>query len=62
MKGQAISAFVILKEGHAASPALGEELKAHVVKKIGAIARPEVPKARRLVIRRRWPTPPWWRS
>jgi acetyl-CoA synthetase len=41
MKGQAISAFVILKEGHAPSPALGEELKAHVVKKIGAIARPE---------------------
>ena len=41
MKGQAISAFVILKEGHPPSPALGEELKAHVVKKIGAIARPE---------------------
>jgi acetyl-CoA synthetase len=41
LKGQAISAFVILKEGSAPSPALAEELKAHVAKKIGAIARPE---------------------
>ena len=41
MKGQAISAFVILKEGHAAAPALEAELKEHVVKKIGSIARPE---------------------
>ncbi|MSO55765.1 MAG: acetate--CoA ligase [Acidobacteria bacterium] len=41
LKGQAITAFVILKEGHAAAPALADELKAHVVKKIGAIARPE---------------------
>jgi acetyl-CoA synthetase len=41
LKGQAISAFVILKEGNAASPALMAELKDHVVKKIGSIARPE---------------------
>jgi acetyl-CoA synthetase len=41
LKGQAISAFVILKEGNAPSPELADELKEHVVKKIGAIARPE---------------------
>jgi acetyl-CoA synthetase len=41
LKGQAISAFVILKEGNIAAPALVAELKDHVVKKIGAIARPE---------------------
>jgi acetyl-CoA synthetase len=41
LKGQAISAFVILKEGNAPSPELAGELKEHVVKKIGAIARPE---------------------
>ena len=41
LKGQAISAFVILKEGNAASAALAAELKEHVVRKIGAIARPE---------------------
>ena len=41
LKGQAISAFVILKEGNAAGDALMAELKDHVVKKIGAIARPE---------------------
>ena len=41
LKGQAISAFVILKEGHSASPALVAELKEHVVKKIGSIARPD---------------------
>ena len=41
LKGQAISAFVILKEGNAADPALMSELKEHVVKKIGSIARPE---------------------
>ena len=41
LKGQAISAFVILKEGNAPSAALASELKDHVVKKIGAIARPE---------------------
>ena len=41
LKGQAISAFVILKEGNTAGPALVAELKEHVVKKIGSIARPE---------------------
>ena len=41
LKGQAISAFVILKEGNAQSAELVAELKEHVVKKIGAIARPE---------------------
>ena len=41
LKGQAISAFVILKEGSIAAPALADELKEHVVKKIGSIARPE---------------------
>ena len=42
IKGQALVAFVTLKEkGAAASPALVAELKEHVAKKIGAIARPE---------------------
>ena len=41
VKGQAISAFVILKEGKAQSSGLADELKEHVVKKIGAIAKPE---------------------
>ena len=41
IKGQAIAAFVTLKEGVQASPALVDELKEHVVKKIGAIARPD---------------------
>jgi acetyl-CoA synthetase len=60
MKGQAISAFVILKEGNPASAALVAELKEHVVKKIGSIARPEdilfvadVPKTRSGKIMRR---------
>ena len=43
IKGQAIVAFVILKETakHHESGNLVAELKEHVVKKIGAIARPE---------------------
>jgi acetyl-CoA synthetase len=41
LKGQAISAFVILKEGNSSSPDLAAELKDHVVRKIGSIARPE---------------------
>jgi acetyl-CoA synthetase len=41
IKGQAITAFVTLKEGQAGSESLVSELKSHVVKKIGAIARPE---------------------
>ena len=40
MKGQAISAFVTLKEG-SSGEMLIDELKDHVVKKIGAIARPD---------------------
>ena len=41
IKGQAISAFVTVKEGVKHSEALADELKQHVVKKIGAIARPD---------------------
>ena len=41
IKGQAVAAFVTLKEGNAPSDALVSELKDHVVKKIGAIARPD---------------------
>jgi len=41
IKGQAIAAFVTLKEGTPVTPALVDELKDHVVKKIGAIARPD---------------------
>jgi acetyl-CoA synthetase len=41
IKGQAVAAFVTVKEGIAATPAFAEELKEHVVKKIGAIARPD---------------------
>jgi acetyl-CoA synthetase len=41
LKGTAIAAFVTLKEGKLGNPALAAELKEHVVKKIGAIARPE---------------------
>lgn len=41
LKGTAIAAFVTLKAGVASSDAVMAELKDHVVKKIGAIARPE---------------------
>jgi acetyl-CoA synthetase len=41
IKGQAIAAFVTVKEGIAANPALVEALKEHVAKKIGAIAKPD---------------------
>jgi acetyl-CoA synthetase len=44
IKGQAIAAFVTLKEGtneRRGSPELIEDLKEHVVRKIGAIARPD---------------------
>jgi acetyl-CoA synthetase len=41
IKGQAIAAFVTLREGTHASASLTDELKEHVVKKIGAIARPD---------------------
>ncbi|OFX13718.1 MAG: acetate--CoA ligase [Armatimonadetes bacterium RBG_19FT_COMBO_69_19] len=41
IKGQAIAAFVTLKEGNAPGTEAVETLKQHVVKKIGALARPE---------------------
>jgi acetyl-CoA synthetase len=41
IKGQAVAAFVTVKEGVTATPALADELKEHVVRKIGAIARPD---------------------
>ncbi|HSL24039.1 MAG TPA: acetate--CoA ligase [Vicinamibacterales bacterium] len=41
IKGQAVAAFVTLKEGHKPSPELAEELCEHVTRKIGAIARPD---------------------
>jgi acetyl-CoA synthetase len=41
IKGQAVAAFVTLKEGIRPSPELAQELKDHVVRKIGALARPE---------------------
>ncbi|MBI2166185.1 MAG: acetate--CoA ligase [Chloroflexi bacterium] len=41
VKGEAIVAFVTLKNGVNQSPELINELKQHVVRKIGAIARPE---------------------
>ncbi|HTF56475.1 MAG TPA: acetate--CoA ligase [Planctomycetota bacterium] len=60
VKEQAIVAFVTVKEGIAATPALAAELKEHVSKKIGSIARPddilftaELPKTRSGKIMRR---------
>jgi len=41
LKGQALVCFVTLKEGQAASDELKEELRAHVAREIGAIARPD---------------------
>ena len=41
LKGQALAAFVTLKEGNAPSNALKDDLKDHVTRKIGAIARPD---------------------
>ena len=41
IKGQAIAAFVTLKDGTPGTPRLVDDLKEHVVKKIGAIARPD---------------------
>jgi acetyl-CoA synthetase len=41
IKGQAVAAFVTLKDGAHGSEMLLSELKDHVVKKIGAIARPD---------------------
>jgi acetyl-CoA synthetase len=60
IKGQAICAFVTVKAGVQNTPALTDELKGHVAKKIGAIARPdeilfaaELPKTRSGKIMRR---------
>ncbi len=41
IKGQGISAFVTLESSHVGSDALKKELQAHVVKEIGALARPD---------------------
>jgi acetyl-CoA synthetase len=41
IKGQAVAAFVTVKEGIAGTPELAEELRQHVARKIGAIARPD---------------------
>jgi acetyl-CoA synthetase len=41
IKGTAIAAFVTLRSGFQPSPQLIQELKDHVVMKIGALARPE---------------------
>jgi len=41
LKGQALAAFVTLKEGRQGTDALREELKQHVAKKIGALAKPD---------------------
>jgi acetyl-CoA synthetase len=41
IKGQALAAFVTVKEGVAASESLADELKKHVAHKIGAIAKPD---------------------
>jgi acetyl-CoA synthetase len=60
LKGQALAAFVILRAGYERRPGLEDELRDHVVKKIGAIARPddimvthELPKTRSGKIMRR---------
>ena len=60
IKGQAIAAFVTVKSGVDSTPALMDELKQHVSKKIGALARPddiifsaELPKTRSGKIMRR---------
>ncbi|MCS7275739.1 MAG: acetate--CoA ligase [Dehalococcoidia bacterium] len=60
VKGQALWAFVTVKEGTDRTPSLEQELREHVAKKIGAIARPdrivfaaELPKTRSGKIMRR---------
>jgi acetyl-CoA synthetase len=60
IKGQAIAAFVTIKTGVDGSQGLMDELKQHVAKKIGALARPddiifsaELPKTRSGKIMRR---------
>ncbi|HUR94913.1 MAG TPA: acetate--CoA ligase [Gemmatimonadales bacterium] len=41
LKGQALAAFVTLKDSHQASAGLKDDLKAHVAQKIGSIAKPD---------------------
>jgi acetyl-CoA synthetase len=41
LKGEGIVAFVSLQDGHEPSIALQDELKKHVAKEIGALARPD---------------------
>ncbi len=41
LKGQAVCAFVTLRDGFARSPALRDELREFVAQKIGALARPD---------------------
>ena len=41
LKGQALACFVTLRDGRESSPALREELREFVAKKIGALARPD---------------------
>jgi acetyl-CoA synthetase len=60
IKGEEIVAFVTLEEGKEASDELAQELKKHVVKEIGALARPgeirftdDLPKTRSGKIMRR---------
>jgi acetyl-CoA synthetase len=60
IKGQAIAAFVTIKVGRTATEGLKAEIKEHVAKKIGALARPddviyaaELPKTRSGKIMRR---------
>jgi acetyl-CoA synthetase len=60
LKGQALAAFVTVKEGQTPDTRLSDELKQHVVRRIGALARPddiifttELPKTRSGKIMRR---------
>ena len=60
VKGEAIAAFVSLKEGYEASDELREEIREHVGQEIGAIAKPadviftaDLPKTRSGKIMRR---------
>src|SRR4029078_6254032 len=41
LKGSSIVAFVTLEGSHTASDALNQELRGHVAKEIGALARPD---------------------
>ena len=41
LKGQALAAFVTVREGFSPSPELGQELRNFVAQKIGAIAKPD---------------------